>query len=616
MKGTPIQLLVLNHNGLALLEECLPSIVQAARQSRHRCEVLVVDNGSTDGSLAWLAVECPQVGVVRLPNRGLCSFNAVLSTLPGRVAVLLNNDIKLARDAIDPLVEPLLQAAPAGDARPVFLTAPQCWLFDGRTYEGFRTAVRFRAGLVRATALFTGHASGIEKAGPTASAGAAMAVDREKFLELGGFDPVYFPGRIEDLDLCYRAWQAGYECRYVPESVAYHRGQATFGPTFGEAECLRLALRNTLLFQWKNLSRPAHIVAQLVWLPLRIVSDVGRAPFVARERRFLFSRAFASALSKVRQTRKDALAPPDAARERDWFREFAPRKLVRDARPAEVLRLENIERRRAAGYPISRFCWRPLAGWLAGKLAATRVRPRLVTVAGLAATALAAVLGALGPAAGASLLAWAALMWILAWFCDRLDGQLARRQGLASKGGAWLDANIDELGDVALRGALAWGAARAAEAVWPWHLFAAYLAAKYLFMHGLQMEELLRRNNKRKTPASSPPARLDWKSRLYHLPANADVRAHLLAAAMLLGAPMVELGFFAAYYGLRGAWRFVLAPRRLDQVAAPPAERPRKRKLRKTGRRATHANATLASESRDNATRATRPVVVVTSEES
>ncbi len=73
-----------------------------------------------------------------------------------------------------------------------------------------------------------------------------LAVDRRKFLELGGYDPIYFPGRIEDLDLGFRGWMAGYRGYYVPESVAFHRGFGTFEPQLGKGRCDELASRNTL----------------------------------------------------------------------------------------------------------------------------------------------------------------------------------------------------------------------------------------------------------------------------------------------------------------------------------------------------------------------------------
>ncbi len=319
-----VDLLVLSFNGRRLLAECLPSVLRAAEGAGHRCVVTVIDNDSSDGSAEWLAEEFPQVRVVRRPNRGLCSFNEVVGESAADVAVLLNNDITLEPDCIDPWVTPL-----ADDTR-CFMTAPLCWQPDGQTYEGFRTAVGWRWGLVQATALFPGHEKTMTRPGFTASAGAALAVDRRKFVELGGFDPLYLPGRLEDLDFAFRGYQAGYHARYVPEAVAYHQGMATFGKAFGAAGCDRLALRNTLLFQWKNLRHPRHVVRQLCGLPLRLLRDVARAPWVGRERRWAFVGALFGALRRLGRLRDaDFQSRRSVGREREFFRRFAREAMAR-----------------------------------------------------------------------------------------------------------------------------------------------------------------------------------------------------------------------------------------------------------------------------------------------
>ena len=99
-----------------------------------------------------------------------------------------------------------------------------------------------------------GHERVVDRPDLTAAAGPVLAVDRAEFLALGGYDPIYFPGRIEDLDLGFRGWMAGWRGYYVPESVAYHRGFGSFGPALGRDRCDRLAIRNSLLFAWKNLA--------------------------------------------------------------------------------------------------------------------------------------------------------------------------------------------------------------------------------------------------------------------------------------------------------------------------------------------------------------------------
>jgi N-acetylglucosaminyl-diphospho-decaprenol L-rhamnosyltransferase len=281
--GTHI--LVLNYNGRALLAECLPSVLEAAAHAPVPCAVSVVDNGSTDDSLAWLADGWPAVGVLREPNRGLASFNHVLARLDEPVVLLLNNDVKLDRDAVGPLV-----AALAAHADALF-AAPQCWSFDGQGYEGMRTRVRSRYGLVQGMCRVPGHESLVDRPDLTAAAGPVLAVDRAKFLALGGYDPLYFPGRIEDLDLGFRGWMAGWRGYYVPAARAYHRGFGSFAPAFGRAGCDRLALRNTLLFAWKNLGG-RRLAAHLAWLPPRLAVALAR-------RRGTFALALLDALARL-----------------------------------------------------------------------------------------------------------------------------------------------------------------------------------------------------------------------------------------------------------------------------------------------------------------------------
>jgi GT2 family glycosyltransferase len=269
-------ILVLNYNGRALLAECLPSILEAAAHCGVPCPVSVVDNQSTDDSLALLAAEFPMVRIIREPNRGLASFNHVLGRMDEPAVLLLNNDVKLARQA----VQPLLRALESHDD--ALFSAPLCWDFEGRLYEGMRTRVRSRFGLVQGMCRVPGHQALVDRPDLTAAAGPALAVERAKFLALGGYDPLYFPGRIEDLDLGFRAWMTGLRGYYVPDSVAYHRGFGSFGPVFGRSGCDRLATRNSLLFAWKNLSG-LRLLGHLAWLPARLIHGLatGRTAFAA-----------------------------------------------------------------------------------------------------------------------------------------------------------------------------------------------------------------------------------------------------------------------------------------------------------------------------------------------
>lgn len=233
------------------------------------------------------------------------------------------------------------------------------------------------------------------------------------------------------------------------------------------------------------------------------------------------------------------------------------------------------ERRRALNYPLSRWYLRPLAGGLVVWLAESQVRPVHLTMAGLAAGCAAALLISMSPAG--SLLA--GCLVLLAWFFDRADGQLARRQQTATPFGAWLDANVDELLDVAWHAAIAVAVATTTFSSWPWVALAAFLAGKYLFMYGLAAEEWQTvdegRGSRVEGRGSDDVRRLALDPRLsslyvptrrlYHLLANADVRVHALAFAVTAGLGGVELVLFAAYYNLRWIARYVLVAQRLTR---------------------------------------------------
>jgi GT2 family glycosyltransferase len=306
-------ILVLNYNGRSLLAECVPSILEAVRRSPVPCRVTIVDNSSSDGSRELALSRWPSVAFVSEPNRGLASFNSVLERCDEPVVLLLNNDIKLAPSAVGPL----LRAFETNDD--ILFSAPACWTFDGQTYEGMRTRVRSRFGLVQGMSRVPGFADVIARGDLTAAAGPVLAVDRRRFLAIGGYDRLFFPGRIEDLDLGFRCWMAGYRGYYVPESVAFHKGRATFEPQLGTGLCDELDSRNTLMFMWKN-TGGARLLSHFMWLPVRLAVSLVKG-------RLSFARGLWGALNHTRQilTARRGMAVGQGAwieRQEGFFRRF------------------------------------------------------------------------------------------------------------------------------------------------------------------------------------------------------------------------------------------------------------------------------------------------------
>ncbi len=104
--------------------------------------------------------------------------------------------------------------------------------------------------------------------------------DRKKYTELNGYDDLYLPGRVEDLDLCYRGWKRGWKAYYIPESVIYHIGQATYHKMYGVRRTYVITYRNGLLFIWKNITDMRLILGKHLFLLLpRLVFSMFKGNF-------------------------------------------------------------------------------------------------------------------------------------------------------------------------------------------------------------------------------------------------------------------------------------------------------------------------------------------------
>jgi len=266
------RIIILNYNGKALLEECLPSIVTAASLSKYCCAVTVLDNLSVDESEEWIKKNVPQVDFVKSrANRVYCSFNDYLEAIFEPYVILLNNDIRVDPNFVDPLID-ALQKDPL-----CFLVASQSRKMTGE-YEGSLSKMDFKYGLPWGSTYFPGHESKIDKVGRTMQAGFG-AFRREMVLELGGFDELYLPGTVEDSDLCFRAYRRGWHAIYSPQSLIFHYGQKSFKKAFGESRLKRINRRNLYLFVWKNIRDPWYFGLHLVFIPIHLAKYLLRGEF-------------------------------------------------------------------------------------------------------------------------------------------------------------------------------------------------------------------------------------------------------------------------------------------------------------------------------------------------
>jgi GT2 family glycosyltransferase len=237
-----VSIVVLNYNGRKHLDACLGSLLKL-NYPRQQFDVILVDNGSVDGSVSYVAGQFPTVQLVKLTkNVGFARGNNIgAQAAKGDYVAFVNNDMRVDSEWLIKLV----QAIQAEDATCV---GSRILTWDGNEPD-----------FVGGTANFYGMGFQPESGGSEDQdsmrdvlfvCGGAMLVRRDVFLEAGGFDEDYF-AYFEDVDLGWRLWVLGHRVLFVPGATAYHRGHAT-GEKFAAERRALLYERNALFTILKN----------------------------------------------------------------------------------------------------------------------------------------------------------------------------------------------------------------------------------------------------------------------------------------------------------------------------------------------------------------------------
>lgn len=241
-----VSVVLVSCNGRHLLADSLASLHEQ-EYPHERVEILVYDNGSSDGTADWLATTWPRVRVLAgSENLGFASPNNLAARhASGALLCLVNNDMRFATTFLRELVAARTRTGAACVGARILTDDGGRIEFDGgmMNFYGHGAPARHGDGAAE-------HENESEPRDTLFASGGAMLVDRSTFLAAGGFDEDYF-AYFEDVDLGWRLWVLGERCVHAPAARAFHREHAS-EHLLAPGRRMALLERNALLSVYKN----------------------------------------------------------------------------------------------------------------------------------------------------------------------------------------------------------------------------------------------------------------------------------------------------------------------------------------------------------------------------
>lgn len=249
---TKVAVIILNWNGEEMLKQFLPSVLTHSNKEEYK--VYVADNGSTDNSVSVVNNLFPSVKVIDLKeNLGFAEgYNQAIDRVDAEYIILLNSDVEVSANWIDPIIHYLDQYPKVGACQPKIRSWREKDLFEyAGASGGFldKYGYPFCRGRIQNTLEEDkGQYDAIQEI--FWASGAALFVRKSVYQEVGGLDARFF-AHMEEIDLCWRIQNAGYSLSVIPASVVYHVGGATLSKENPRKTFLNF--RNNLFMLYKNL---------------------------------------------------------------------------------------------------------------------------------------------------------------------------------------------------------------------------------------------------------------------------------------------------------------------------------------------------------------------------
>jgi GT2 family glycosyltransferase len=269
MTNTPkVAVVILNWNGITHLREFLPSVLASTWPN---LDIIVGDNGSTDGSIEFLKSRFPSVRVIKNDqNYGFTGgYNRVLQQVDADYLVLLNSDVEVHANWIEPVIALMESDSMIAAAAPKIKAFAQKDHFEhAGAAGGFIDCFGYPFCRGRMFYEIEEDKGQYEQSDEVFwASGAAMFVKKQYWVAAGGFDERFF-AHMEEIDLCWRLKNMGLKVMYCAESEVYHVGGGTLNTENPFKTYLNF--RNNLLLLKNNLPfwRSVFVIIIRIWLDL------------------------------------------------------------------------------------------------------------------------------------------------------------------------------------------------------------------------------------------------------------------------------------------------------------------------------------------------------------
>ncbi|NTW34386.1 MAG: glycosyltransferase family 2 protein [Bacteroidetes bacterium] len=251
MGNTKVAIVILNWNGKRFLEKFLPFLV---KYNSANAEIIIADNASSDDSIDFLQSNYPEIRIIRNNENGgfAKGYNDAFSQIDSEYYVLLNSDIEVTPNWIDPVIELM------DKDKTIAACQPKIRSYYNKDYFEYAGAAggfidKYGYPFCRGRIFQSGEKDEGQYNNATEifwATGACMFVRSELYHKSGGLDNDFF-AHMEEIDFCWRQKNAGYKIMYCPDSLIFHIGGGTLPKNNPKKTYLNF--RNNFFLLFKNL---------------------------------------------------------------------------------------------------------------------------------------------------------------------------------------------------------------------------------------------------------------------------------------------------------------------------------------------------------------------------